>query len=181
MYLSDSNYLNLYDFALALNGRYAGMKTEEEMKRVFEENLSLEYKLSNIAQAKGFAAQLESIGCFYTDRPVDYKPVTDFKALIKEPGHEDDLTKIATAEHERWCAEKRSMGWDFGTAHVGAITHENGKKKNDSVMRECTRLHHDLMDYTELEAKEKFKDSDPMEQMVELIREYDGLTIYRMQ
>ena len=181
LYLSDSNYLNLYDFALALNGRYAGVKTEGEMKRAFEENLSLEYKLSNIAQAKGFAAQLESIGCFYTDRPVDYKPVTDFKALIKEPGHEDDLTKIAIAEHERWCAEKRSMGWDFGTDHVGKITLENGKKENDSVIRERTRLHHDLIDYSMLEAEEHFKDSDPMEQMVELIREYDGLTIYRMR
>ncbi len=181
LYLSDSNYLNLYDFALALNGRYVGAKTEDEMKKAFEDNLSLEYKLSNIAQAKGFAAQLESIGCFYTDRPVDYEPVTDFKTLIKEPGHEDDLTKIAMAEHERWCTEKRAMGWDYGTLHVGAITLDDGRKKNDNVMRERIRLHHDLIDYTELEAQEKFKDSDPMEQMVELIREYDGLTIYRMR
>lgn len=85
------------------------------------------------------------------------------------------------AEHERWCAEKRAMGWDYGTRHVGAITLEGGEKKNDIIMRERTRLHHDLIDYTELEAQEKFKDSDPMEQMVELIREYDGLTIYRMR
>ncbi len=181
LYLSDSNYLNLYDFALALNGRYAGAKTADEMKRAFEENLSLEYKLSNIAQAKGFAAQLEAIGCFYTDRPVDYTPVTDFGALIQEPGHEGDLTKIAIAEHERWCAEKKAMGWGYGTAHVGAIICDDGKKKNDNIMRERTRLHHDLVDYTELEAEEKFKDSDPMEQMAELIREYDGLTIYRMR
>jgi hypothetical protein len=181
LYLSDSNYLNLYDFALALNGRYAGAKTEDEMKKAFEENLSLEYKLSNIAQAKGFAAQLEAIGCFYTDRAVDYIPVTDFQALIKEPGHEDDLTKIAIAEHERWCAEKRAMGWQYGTAHVGAIRLEDGRRKNDGIMRERTRLHHDLIDYTQLEAEEQFKDSDPMEQMLELIREYDGLAIYRMQ
>lgn len=181
LYLSDSNYLNLYNFALALNGRYAGAKTEDEMKRAFEDNLSLEYKLSNIAQAKGFAAQLESIGCFYTDRPVDYLPVTDFKALIREHGHEDDLTKIAIAEHERWCAEKRAMGWDYGNGHVGAITLDGGKKKNDGIMREHTRLHHDLIDYLGLEAEERFKDSDPMEQMLELIREYDGLTIYRMR
>lgn len=181
LYLSDSNYLNLYDFALALNGRYAGAKTEDEMKRAFEDDLSLEYKLSNIAQAKGFAAQLESIGCFYTDRPVDYAPVTDFKALIKEPGHEDDLTKIAIAEHERWCVEKKAMGWSYGKAHIGAVTTDNGRTINDSAMRERTRLHHDLIEYSKLEAAERFKDSDPMEQMVELIREYDGLTIYRMR
>ncbi len=181
LYLSDSSYLNLYDFALALNGRYAGARTEEEMKRAFEESLSLEYKLSNIAQAKGFASQLESIGCFYTDRPVDYQPVTDFKALVKEPGHGNDLVTISVAEHERWCAEKRAMGWDYGTAHINAVTSPAGEKKNDSRMRERTRLHHDLIDYTELEAAEQFKDSDPMEQMLELIREYDGLTIYRMR
>jgi len=180
LYLSDSNYLNLYDFALALNGRYAGAKTSDEMRRAFEENLSLEYKLSNIAQAKGFAAQLEAIGCFYTDRPVDYIPVTDFNALIKEPGHESDLTNITIAEHERWCSEKRAMGWDYGIAHVGAITTTDGGQRNDNVMREHTRLHHDLIDFSALEAEERFKDTDPMEQMLELIREYDGLTIYRM-
>ncbi|MEA5051736.1 MAG: hypothetical protein VB021_09745 [Oscillospiraceae bacterium] len=181
LYLSDSSYLNLYAFALALNGRYAGASTAEEMRRAFEEDLSLEYKLSNIAQAKGFAAQLESIGCFYTDRAVDYIPVTDFKALAREPGHEQDLTKIAVAEHARWCAEKRAMGWDYGTAHVGAVSCADGGTKNDNTMRERTRLHHDLVDYAALEAAEKFKDSDPMEQMLTLIRAYDGLTIYRMR
>jgi len=180
-YLSDSNYLNLYTFALALNGRYAGTKTADEMKIAFEENLSLEYKLSNIAQAKGFAAQLESIGCFYTDRAVDYTPVTDFHMLIKEPGHENDLMKIAIAEHERWCSEKRAMGWNYGTAHIGKISLEGGKRKNDIAMRERTRLHNDLIDYSQLEAEERFKDSDPMEQMLSLIREYDGLTIYRTE
>lgn len=179
LYLSDSNYLNLYRFALALNGRYAGVKTEEEMKIAFEENLSLEYKLSNIAQAKGFAAQLESIGCFYTDRPVDYIPVTSFQALIQEDGHENDLMKIAIAEHGRWCVEKRAMGWDYGTAHVEAKTLPDGKKKNDSVMRERTRLHHDLVDFSVLDAAERVKDTDPMERMLELIHAYDGLTIYR--
>jgi len=177
--LSDSNYLNLYHFALALNGRYAGVTTEDDMKKVFEENLSLEYKLSNIAQAKGFAASLESIGCFYTDRAVDYTPVTDFKVLTKESGHEDDLTKIAIAEHERWCKEKKAMGWRYGTEHVLAITLDNGKKKNDNVMREHTRLHHDIADYSELEVNERSKDTNPMEHMLELIKQYDGLTIYR--
>ncbi len=169
LYLSDSSYLNLYEFALALNGRYAGAATAEEMKRAFEENLSLEYKLSNIAQAKGFAARLETIGCFYTDRPVDYAPVTDFKTLTEEPGHENDFVNISIAEHERWCAEKRAMGWTCGA------------DENDKIKRERTRLHHDLVDYSALEAAEKFKDSKPMEQMIELIKEYDGLTIYRMR
>lgn len=181
LYLSDSNYLNLYKFALALNGRYAEANTEEEMKKAFEENLSLEYKLSNIAQAKGFAAQLESVGCFYTDRPVDYIPVISFASLVKEPGHERDLDIISEAEHARWCDEKTAMGWKFGTAHVNAITLETGKKKNDSIMRERTRLHHDITDFKALTKKERVKDTKAMNKMLELIREYDGLTIYRMK
>ena len=176
LYLSDSSYLNLYEFALALNGRYAKAQTEEAMKRAFEEDLSLEYKLSNIAQAKGFASQLNAIGCFYTDRPVDYRPVTDFQELIKEPGHEKDLMKIAISEHKRWCAEKWDMGWAFGSAHVKALPDET----NDNIMRERTRLHHDLIDYGALEAEERFKDVDPMAHMLTLIKQYEGLTIYRM-
>lgn len=181
LYLSDSSYLNLYRFALALNGRYAGAKTDDEMKKAFEEKLSLEYKLSNIAQAKSFAKQLESIGCFYTDRAVDYEPVTDFRQLQKVKGHRHDLTKIAIAEHERWCEEKRGMGWGFGEAHVGKKLPDGSSLPNDNVMRERTRLHHDLKNYSDLEAAERFKDSDPMEQMVDLIRQYDGLMIYRMR
>ena len=102
LYLSDSNYLSLYDFALALNGRYCGAQTQDEMERAFEEGLSLEYKLSNIAQAKGFAKQLESIGCFYTDRPVEYEQLVAFT--------ETELATIAESEHARWCAEKQALG-----------------------------------------------------------------------
>lgn len=181
LYLSDSNYLNLYEFALALNGRYAGVSTPDEMKRAFEDNLSLEYKLSNIAQAKGFAAQLESVGCFYTDRPVDYIPVISFAELIKVPGHKKDLDIISEAEHIRWCAEKKAMGWRFGEAYLDAIILENGERKNDNIMRERTRLHHDLTEFKALSDEEREKDAKAMNKMLDLIREYDGLTIYRMR
>lgn len=181
LYLSDSNYLNLYRFALALNGRYCGVETETEMKQAFEENLSLEYKLSNIAQAKGFSEQLQAIGCFYTDRPVDYIPVHDFGSLIKKPGHRKDLDILSEAEHKRWCAEKEGMGWRYGTAHVDAITLENGEKKNDGIMRERTRLHHDLVAFKTLSDEEREKDTRAMNRMLELIREDEGLTIYRMR
>ncbi|MBR0404036.1 MAG: hypothetical protein IJI68_02365 [Eggerthellaceae bacterium] len=168
LYLSDSNYLSLYDFALALNGRYCGVTNVDEMTRIFEENLSLEYKLSNIAQAKGFGPLLEKIGCFYTDRPVEYEPVVCFE--------DDELAAIAEAEHDRWCVEKLSLGWRYGKAHVGAG--QGGA--DDKVMRERTRLHHDLVPFAELSHAETLKDSRPMEKMLELIRVFEGLTIYRM-
>ena len=167
LYLSDSNYLNLYDFALALNGRYCGVSTQDEMTRAFEEGLSLEYKLSNIAQAKGFSSQLESIGCFYTDRPVEYEQLHSFT--------DDELAIISESEHDRWCAEKLGMGWRFGNAHVGKLN-----SRNDNVMRERTRLHHDLIPFADLPHAEVLKDSEPMLKMLELIREFEGLSIYRM-
>ena len=168
LYLSNSTYLNLYDFALALNGRYCGAQTADEMRRAFEEGLSLEYKLSNIAQAKGFAKRLERIGCFYTDRPVEYEQLVDFT--------ESELTLIAKDEHERWCDEKLAMGWANGDAHVDAT----GSSNDDKVMRERTRLHHDLVPFGELSHAEVLKDSEPMLKMLELIREFGGLSIYRM-
>lgn len=167
LYLSDTNYLNLYDFALALNGRYCGATTPDEMVRSFEEELSLEYKLSNIAQAKGYARRLEAIGCFYTDRAVDYELVTAFD--------EAELDALARSEHDRWCAEKRSLGWRFGDEHVGRLD-----GRNDTAMRERTRLHHDLVPFDDLPDQEVLKDAAPMEKMLELIQEFDGLSIYRM-
>lgn len=166
LFLSESNYLNLYDFALALNGRYCGARSVEEMTRAFEDNLSLEYKLSNIEQAKDFARHLERIGCFFTDRPVDYEPLLSFG--------KKELLALAALEHERWYNEKYGLGWRFGKGHVKRL---NGR--NDNVMRERTRLHHDLVPFSELDAQEIIKDSAPMELMLELIREFEGLTIYR--
>ncbi len=166
LYLSDSTYLNLYDFALALNGRYCNAQSADEMKRAFEDGLSLEYKLSNIAQAKGFARRLERINCFYTNRPVEYEQLVEFS--------DDELAALAESEHGRWCAEKLALGWDFGDAHIDA------KGNCDNVMRERTRLHHDLIPFADLPHAEVLKDSEPMRKMLELIREFEGLSIYRM-
>lgn len=165
--LSDTNYLNLYYFALALNGRYCGAKTEKDMKKAFEDCLSLEYKISNIAQAKGFAKRLEELGMFYTDRPIDYERVIKFSKL--------ELKEIAEYEHRRWINEKIEMGWNFGNSHLG------GKKtKYDNIKREKTRLHHDIVPFNKLTKKEIEKDFAPMQKMLELIKEFDGLTIYRV-
>ena len=118
----------------------------------------LEYKLSNIAQAKGFRG---SAGVHPPFIPIvlDYTPVTDFKTLIGVPGHEGDLTKIAIAEHERWCAEKRAMGWDYGDRHVGAKMLA-AAEENDQVMRSTVAPRSEV---TGVGSTGQFKDSDPME------------------
>ena len=180
LYLSEGSYLNLCDFAMVLHGSRTGAKTDAERQRSFEEQ-SLEYRLSGIARIKGLASHLENVGCFYTDRAVDYAPVTDFDKLTQEPGHEGDIEKIAVSEHARWCAEKLGMGWRFGEAHVNAVTLPDGRRKNDAVMRERTRLHHDLVPYGALDEEEQRKDIEPLKHLLGLFRDFDGLTIYRIR
>ena len=190
-YISDSNFLHLYNFAAALNARYNyGEKdldgvSDKEVSTAFE-SLSLEYKLSNIGQARSFAKYLDRIGCFFTDRSVDYPMVKEFS--------EDELEKIGPLEHGRWLMEHQAMGWVFGDSYKtdpSAKDDDSEKEKiKRKVLRENMRVHELVMDgplteervkkhYDELPEGEKQKDTEPMRVMLSLISKYDGLRIYR--
>ena len=224
-YLSDSNFIHLYNFAVVLNARwgllyskdfekYTRNDTEwerakkenriveyaQQHEREFEtefEKLSLEYKLSNIAQAKGFAKLLNEIGCFYTDRSVDYDIVKEFTS--------DDIETMAPAEHYRWLERQYEMGW-CGTGYTGETVTEDGrtKKKYEKLKgdeRERKRQHFCMIpkdkwnmvvqdgvisqeeaeeNYYNLPKGEQGKDKEPLECMLELLKLYDGLRIYRL-
>lgn len=194
--LSESNFINLYNFAVILNGQwsdfgwkeaYAKGRVEEERFLTDEENitkysdafkkLSLEYKLSNINQAKAFAKYLNVIGCFYTNKPVDLEMVEKFD--------EEELQIIGKLEHQRWLQEHYDMGWEYGTP--------DKKKKN----RDLLRLHENMIpgytppaegvsaekaqeNYNRLDEADKNKDTNPMKCMLSLLRMFDGLRIYRL-
>lgn len=162
--MSSSSFLHLYNFATALNGRYSfGDDNKADSQKLEEafDNLSLEYKLSNILQAKEFSRHLEAIGCFYTDKPVAYELLESFT--------EAQMDIIGPLEHTRWLKEKESMGWHFGEDYP------------NSEVRECTRTHKLMIDdYDELDEAVQNKDTHPMNLMLKLIEEYDGLRIYRM-
>ncbi len=189
-YLSDSNFINLYNFAIILNGRWgnAGWKSaklagQEEQylsdSRMVEEfserfrNLSLEYKLSNINQAKAFAKYMNMIGCFYTDKAVDFEQVDKFT--------DDELIAIGKAEHKRWLQEHYDMGWTYG--------------KPEKDKRDFERKHWDMIpdfqgfdvsdelaeqNYERLDKATQDKDTDPMECMLAMLKLFDGLRIYRL-
>lgn len=190
-YLSNSNFIHLYNFAVVLNGRWdtnEWKKAKEsgnidsfiENEALIEEftdrfkNLSLEYKLSNINQAKAFAKYMDAIGCFYTDKPVDYEMVDYFS--------EDELSKIGVLEHRRWLQEHYDMGWEYG--------------QPDKTERESLRQHMDMLpgfrgwqdvslenakkNYERLDQAEQDKDTEPMECMLTMLRMFDGLRIYRL-
>ncbi len=191
-YLSNSNFIHLYNFAVALNGRWErneewrtskehGKEAQflrdhmEEFLQSFK-NLSLEYKLSNINQAKAFAGYLDAIHCFYTDHPVDYELLKHF-----EP---QEVKAIGAMEHYRWLLEHCEMGWRHG-------------EPKSIDQREMERIHPDMMpedwmedgkitkeaayrNYQRLDQAEKDKDTEPMNAMLKLLKLFDGLRIYRL-
>ena len=185
--ISSSRFLNLYSFAVVLNGRWGigegwreqvnsfnDGKVVAKMEKAFGE-LSLEYKLSNINQAKAFGSYLQKIGCFYTDESVNFDMVENFT--------EEDLIKIGPWEHQRWLQERYDMGWRYG----------NPASKDE---RELCRIHTDMIpdgdnieevsledaktNYNRLDKKGQDKDTEPMECMLALLKLYDGLRIYRL-
>lgn len=192
-YLSNSNFLHLYDFAVALNARYfyQGKEKyieEEVMEKEFEK-LSLEYQLSNINQAKSFAKYLDALGCFYTDRLVDYEMVTAFT--------KEQIEKFAPMEHERWIKEHISMGWTSGNLYENVklpnelLDKFASKEQARQALREQLRMHKLVMDgnpnkedmvrhYQLLSEEDKLKDFEPFNSMLKLIKKFDGLRIYKL-
>ena len=183
-YLSGSSFLHMYDFAVALNGRYRyeGMEDEisaEDLEREFD-GMSLEYKLSNINQVKSFSKYLNAIGCFYTDRPVDFEMLRAFTG--------EQIAVFAPMEHARWVREHRAMGWTAGNLYE-TVPVEDGT--NRYALREQMRQHKLGMSgdfgeleiarhYLQLPENEQGKDWKPFNTMLKLIRKFDGLRIYKL-
>lgn len=191
-YFSESNFINLYNFATILNERWGNDQWKEAKaagmedafladKKVAEacaasfKKLSLEYKLSNINQAKSFAEYMNEIGCFYTDKDVAHELLEGFT--------EEEAVKIGILEHRRWLQEHYDMGWSYGTPH--------------KQERELVRLHWDMIpgldpedgvvsleeakkNYYRLDKEEQDKDIEPMECMLAMLKVFDGVRIYRL-
>lgn len=157
---------------MALNRRYNHNGKEKEIKEdVLEREfgqMSLEYK--------------------HTDRPVDFPMLTRFTP--------EDIRLIGPLEHERWLKEHIAMGWVYSEAHLKLSDINNPESEifQDKQMREQTRGHHDMVslkngeeltydivkqNFTRIGGEEQAKDTEPMNSMLELIKKYDGLRIYR--
>ncbi len=183
-YLSGSSFLHMYDFAVAINGRYLyeGRENEicaEQLERDFD-TMSLEYQLSNINQVKSFAKYLNAIGCFYTDRPVDFEMLRAFTP--------EQTAVFAPMEHARWVRAHRAMGWTAGSLYETVASEGN---TNRYVLREQMRQHKLCMNgdfgeleiarhYLNLSEKDQGKDWKPFNSMLKLIRKFDGLRIYKL-
>ena len=171
------SFERLYDFAIALNAMYnarnydtkewIGMKPAE-MVEAFDK-LSLEYKLSNFAQAKAFVNYLNEIGCFCSNKELPNDRKLTFTV--------EELQKIGIMEHARWDAEKIGMGWQYGSQFVQKAKESNLDRK---LLREQTRTHNDIgIPFDMLSKTEQNKDTDPMNDMIKLVELYGGIKIYQ--
>ena len=165
-HLSNSNFMHLYDFAVALNAQYNALGENDEAMMESFEQLSLEYKLSNILQAKEFEEHLDSIGCFYTDKSVAYPMINEFS--------DSDLVSLGVREHSRWEKEKHNMCW-LPAGEVKEVV-------KDKALREQTRMHYDLdIRFIDLPKEEQVKDMKPLNTMLQKLKEFDGLRIYKLK
>lgn len=188
IYLSNSNFLHLHDFAVALNARNAHKGEEKEVDQEDLEaefaKMSLEYKLSSINQAKSFGRYLNAIHCFYSDRSVDFDVLKEFTT--------EQLDCFVPMEYERWVLERQSMGWRAGDLYdnVPVPEGEDADAYRETV-REQMRCHRDAIDgkdlseeqiykhYGELSDRNKEEDRLPFNSMLQLVRKFDGLRIYQ--
>ena len=109
-----------------MNGRYSYEGREDEisaetLERDFD-SMSLEYKLYNINQVKSFSKYLNAIGCFYTDRPVDFEMIRAFSS--------EQIATFAPMEHARWVRAHRAMGWTAGNLYETAQVEGDTKPFN---------------------------------------------------
>ena len=176
-FLSSSSFLHLYDLAVTLHTlNHNDFKIEDREKHYCQQ--SLEYQLSGINRAKAFARYLDKIDCFYTDRLICNQEVRYLT--------EEELEIIAPLEHGRWMEEHRKMGWHpytKGTAldlptrellRCHPLMLRNSEEK--TLSEDEIKAHYDMLPLIE-----KRKDKLPFPNLKMLLKEQDGVRIYRIR
>ncbi|WP_298523306.1 RyR domain-containing protein [uncultured Methanobrevibacter sp.] len=119
-------------------------KKKGRLVRETYDDLSPEFKLSNIRQAKSIPTKLNMIGCEM--------------ALLDDPRPEytfskDEIINLAMYEHERWCEEKLENGWIYKSKRNNELKH-----------------HPSLRDWKKLPKAEKQKDIDSIENIPAILK-----------
>lgn len=174
IYASDSSFVNLCDFAKAIHASYQQNCKALNIEYVNDSfaELPLEFKLSNIEQAKSYARKLELIDCFYSDRELDF-PVVDSFADGKDGDKIMDF--LCREEHVRWTREKLAMGWRYGISYLA----EKDPQKR-TQLRNFKKENKDIVPYEMLEEGERMKDRIMIDNIIPLLyRLGNQIRIYR--
>ena len=162
LYASENNFINLCDFAKAIHSSYNDLCLEnspDALTKSFED-LPLEFKISNIDQAKSYAPKLELINCFYSSKDLDYPVVTDFKAADYGTIGSDNLGFLCREEHVRWVREKLAMGWRYGTDY------------SNSEERNRKKIHKDIVPFEALTPEEQAKDELMINNIIPFLKKF---------
>ena len=178
-FASSDKLINLADFAEAIHESYREAQAQNGEEIPPFDELSLEFKLSNIEQAKSYAEKLELINCFYSDKEMEYPVVNRFVEQETEADGtaRDDLGFLAREEHLRWVKEKLEAGWRYGREYIAVD--EAGREREDRRMRNRKKLHKDLLPYDLLPEREKEKDRIMIRNMIPFLYRFGhGVRIY---
>lgn len=170
---SDSNLVNLYDFAVAIHASYLNLCNESShsLNMLFGE-LPLEFKISNILLAKSYSQKLELINCFYSDKELDYPIVEDIEIDGNGSADSANLEILSRNEHVRWVREKIKLGWKYGISGIdfSSIEERNNKK-----------LHNCLIPYELLTEEDKNKDREAIKNIIPMLRKMgSNIKVYRL-
>ena len=181
--LSHSSFLDLYHVATILNAEYRtrdGIYTdyhetdtrnddtfsERTLMKYFEQ-LSLEYKLSNLYQVQCYVKNLEEKKMFFTDRQVAYQEAEDFD--------DNMLKELGEKKHLAWSMEKKAMGWRRGEDYRKQNLPESEVNKLRERLREHEYIDHP---FGTLSEDEQEKDKAPIRQQRNIMKTRFGIRVY---
>ncbi len=170
LFASDDNFISLCDLAKAIHASYNEHCRSLSGSFISEDfgNLDLEFKLSNIEQAKSYGYKLELINCFFSRKDLDYPVVEDFNRVEAE--YTNNLGFLCREEHVRWVKEKLAMGWNYGTDYT---TREERNRK---------KIHKDIVPYELLSENERSKDELMVTNILDLLKKFDSnIKIYNFR
>ena len=172
LYASDDNFINLCDFAKAIHISYNENCKDLTGERIDEDfaKLPLEFKVSNIEQAKSYASKLELINCFYSSKDLDYPVVESFKDPKIGAIGSNNFEFLCREEHVRWVREKLNLGWKYG---------EEGKDYFSIEERNRKKLHKCIVPYECLTEEDKMKDAIMIDNIIPLLKKFgNNIRIY---
>ncbi len=171
LFASENSFINLYDFATAIHASYLDLvKYNKDTLNEEFSKLALEFKVSNIQQAKSYGAKLELINCFYSSKDLDYPVVEDFEDNSYGNYGSDNFGFLCREEHCRWVKEKIALGWQYG---------EKGKGFKSVEERNAKKLHNCMVPYELLSEEDKEKDALMIRNIIPMLQKYgNGIRIY---
>lgn len=151
--MSANFFKNIQALAIQIHAMYQSDKRGTVIIDAWDK-LPLEYKLSNIEQAKSYGDRLDKYNYFYSDRILHYPEVKEFT--------KKQIETLARDEHKRWLQEKREMGWKYG------------------IRDNAARLHPCVLPYEKLPINEQEKDKDTIRHLIPNLNEA-GFRVYKLR